>query len=91
MPRKPDIVGLRLRMPAGLHRLLATNAKRNNRSLNTEILWCIARQLGGEAPSLVENMRVEQRRMMEGVLRSLISDPQAADEAIARFNKERKE
>ena len=89
--RKPDVTALRLRMPTGLHKLLAGKAKSNNRSINSEILWCIAQQLGGEAPKFVEHMKVEQRRIMEEVLRKIISDPQQAAEAIASFNKNRGE
>lgn len=88
MAKKPDdIISTRLRMPTGIHRLLTTAAKRNNRSINSEILWCIAQQLGGDAPKLVENMSVEQRRIMHNVLQALISDPDKAAQAIANFDK----
>jgi len=89
--RKPDVTALRLRLPTGLHKLLTATAKRNNRSINSEILWCIAQQLGDEATKYVEHMKVEQRRIMEEVLRKIIADPQQAAEAIASFNKNRSE
>jgi Arc-like DNA binding domain len=85
--RKDEIVSTRLRLPTGLHRLLTASAKRNNRSLNSEVLWCIAQQLGGEAHKLVEQMAVEQRRAMHRVLQALIKDPQRAAQAIANFDK----
>ncbi|MGA7025739.1 MAG: Arc family DNA-binding protein [Pseudolabrys sp.] len=88
MVRKADVVGLRLRMPAGLHRLLAASAKSNNRSLNSEILWSLAQYLGGDAPKFVEHMAVEQRRQLHNVLRKLISDPERAERSIASFEKE---
>jgi Arc-like DNA binding dprotein len=40
MARKPaEKVGLRLRMPEGLRRLVERSAKAHNRSMNTEIVW----------------------------------------------------
>ena len=82
-----EIVSTRLRLPAGLHRMLVATAKRKNRSLNSEILWCIAQQLGGDAPKYVEHMAVQQREMMHNVLRELIANPEEAAKAIASFNK----
>jgi Arc-like DNA binding domain len=82
-----DIISTRLRLPAGLHRMLTASAKRNDRSLNSEVLWCVAQQLGGEAHKLVEQMAVEQRRAMHRVLQALIKDPQRAAQAIANYNK----
>jgi hypothetical protein len=87
MVRKSEVVGLRLRMPAGLHRLLAASAKSNNRSLNSEVLWGLAQYLGGNAPKFVEHMAVEQRRQLHNVLRQLIGDPEVAEQAIASFDK----
>lgn len=69
-----EIISTRLRFPPGLHRLLVRAAKRNNRSLNSEVLWCIAQQLGGEAHKLVEQMAVEQRRIIKDTLQALIKD-----------------
>jgi hypothetical protein len=85
--KSEEIVSTRLRLPAGLHRLLTASAKRNNRSLNSEVLWCVAQQLGGDAHKLVEQMAVEQRRAMHIVLQALIKDPQRAAQAIANFEK----
>ena len=87
MAKKSDVVGLRLRMPAGVHRLLAASAKRNNRSLNSEILWGLAQYLGGDAQKHVEHMAVHQREVMHNVLRALASDPEAAAKMIAGFDK----
>jgi hypothetical protein len=85
MARKSEVVGLRLRMPAGLHRLLIASAKKNNRSLNSEVLWCLAAQLGGE--KFVEEMALEQRRQMHNVLRALVR-PENVEKAIAKYDKE---
>lgn len=85
--KSDEIVSTRLRLPKGLHRLLTVAAKRNNRSLNSEILWCIAQQLGGDATKFVEHMAVEQRRIMHNVLRTLVADPAQAARAIAEFDK----
>jgi len=85
--KSDDIISTRLRLPAGLHRMLTASAKRNNRSLNSEVLWCVAQQLGGDAHKIVEQMAVEQRRAMHRVLQALIKDPQRAAQAIANFDK----
>ena len=87
MAKKAEVVGLRLRMPAAVHRLLTASAKRNNRSLNSEILWGLAQYLGGDAQKHVEHMAVHQREMMHNVLRALIADPEKAARAIASFDK----
>ena len=87
MAKKSEVVGLRLRMPAGVHRLLTASAKRNNRSLNSEILWGLAQYLGGDAQKHVEHMAVHQREVMHNVLRALIADPEKAARAIASFDK----
>ena len=87
MAKKSDVVGLRLRMPAGVHRLLTASAKRNNRSLNSEILWGLAQYLGGDAQKHVEHMAVQQRETIHNVLRALIADPEKAARAIASFDK----
>jgi Arc-like DNA binding domain len=87
MARKSEVVGLRLRMPAGLHRLLAASAKGNNRSLNSEILWALAQYLGGDAQKHVEHMAAHQREVLHNVLRKLIADPEGAERAIASFEK----
>jgi hypothetical protein len=92
MVKKPaEIISTRLRMPTKLHRMLSAAAKRNNRSLNSEILWCIAKELGGDAAKAVEQMSVEQRRIMHDVLRQLITDPEQAAQAIASFDKKTEE
>jgi hypothetical protein len=77
------IVSTRLRLPTGLHRMITASAKRNNRSINSEILWGLAHYLGGEAPKFVEHMAVEQRRLIHDVLRGLIANPERAAKAIA--------
>lgn len=82
-----DIISTRLRLPAGLHRMLTETAKRNNRSLNSEILWGLAHYLGGDAPKHVEQMAAHQRDVMHRVLRALIADPEKAAKAIARLDK----
>jgi hypothetical protein len=88
MAKKSDeVISTRLRLPAGLHQMIKASAKRNNRSVNSEILWGLAHYLGGEAPKFVEHMAVEQRQTLHNVLRALISDPEAAAKAIERFEK----
>jgi hypothetical protein len=91
MAKKSDVVGLRLRMPAGVHRLLAASAKRNNRSLNSEILWGLAQYLGGDAQKHVEHMAAHQRETIHNVLRALASNPEAAAKMIAGFDKRTEE
>jgi hypothetical protein len=91
MARKAETVGLRLRMPAGVHRLLAASAKRNMRSLNHEVLWALAKYLGEDAQKYVEQMEVHRREVMHNVLRALASDPEAAAKMIAGFDKGMKE
>jgi plasmid stability protein len=88
-PKKPgEVVGTMLRMPAGLHQMLKVSASRNNRSVNSEILWGLAHYLGGEAPKFVEHMAAHQREVLHNVLRALMSDPEVAAKAIARFDRE---
>jgi hypothetical protein len=89
MPKKSDeVISTRLRLPAGLHRMITASAKRNNRSVNSEMLWGLAHYLGGEAPKFVEHMAVEQRRLVHDVLLALIKDPAQAAQAIANIEKE---
>jgi len=87
---KPGVTNTILRMPTGVHRLLTGAAKRNNRSINSEILWALAQHLGGDAPRLVEEMAVEKRRAMHKVLQALIKDPERAAQAIANYDKRTK-
>jgi hypothetical protein len=85
--KKPDdIISTRLRLPSGLYRLVTASAKRNNRSINSEILWALAHYIGDEAPKLVQRMAAEQRRQMHNVLRALITDREKAEQAIAKFD-----
>jgi hypothetical protein len=80
-----DIISTRLRMPVGLHDLIVASAKRNNRSLNSEVLWCMAQQLGGDAHKFVEQMAVEQRRRMQRLVKIIYKDPERAEKALARI------
>jgi hypothetical protein len=88
MPKKSEVISTRLRLPTGLHQMIKVSAKRNNRSVNSEILWGLAHYLGGEAPKFVEHMAAHQRQVLHNVLRALMSDPEAAARAIAKFEKE---
>jgi hypothetical protein len=90
MPKaKSEIVSTRLRLPTGLHRMITASAKRNNRSVNSEILWGLAHYLGGEAPKkFVEHMAVEQRRLIHDVLQGLIKNPEVAARTIAEIEQE---
>ena len=86
---KSEIVSTRLRLPTGLHRMITASAKRNNRSVNSEILWGLAHYLGGEAPKkFVEHMAVEQRRLIDDVLQGLIKNPEVAARTIAEIEQE---
>jgi hypothetical protein len=82
-----DIISTRLRMPVGLHRLVVASAKSNNRSLNSEVLWCMAQQLGGDAHKFVEQMTVERRRRMQRLLKLVYKDPERAEKALAKIEK----
>ena len=81
------IISTRLRLPAPVHRMLRASAKRNNRSLNSEILWALAQYLGDDAQKHVEHMAVHQREVMHNVLRALARDPEAAARMIAGYDK----
>jgi hypothetical protein len=87
MARKSDTVGLRLRMPAGVHRLLVASAKRNARSLNHEVLWALAKYLGEDAQKHVEQMSVEQRHRMQRLLEIVYKDPERAAKALGEIEK----
>jgi predicted transcriptional regulator len=84
---KRDIISTRLRMPVGLHRLIVASAKANNRSLNSEVLWCMAQQLGGDAHKFVEQMAVEQRRRMHRLAEIVYKDPERVEKALAEMEK----
>jgi hypothetical protein len=78
-----DIISTRLRLPVGVHRMVTDSAKKNNRSINSEILWALAHYLGGsEAQKLVQQMAVEQRRRMQRLLEIVYKDPERAAKAL---------
>jgi Arc-like DNA binding domain len=85
--KKSEVVGLRLRMPAGVHRLLVKSANSNNRSLNSEILWALAKYLGGDAQMHVEQAEAHRREVLHNVLRALARDPESAARMIANLDK----
>jgi hypothetical protein len=89
MAKKSDTIGLRLRMPAGIHKLLVASAKRNARSLNHEVLWALAKYLGEDAQKHIEQWEVHRREAMHNVLRALARDPEGAARMIAAFDKAR--
>ena len=72
-----DVIGLRIRLPPGLHQLLQETARRNNRSLNSEMLWRLAHSLSieghNDAPEYVGQMADFQRKAMDTVLANLRS------------------
>lgn len=78
-----EIVSTRLRLPAGLHRMLKQAAKRNGRSMNDEILWSIAQQLGPEAHRYIAEMEIAQREMLQGVMDRLQNDPEFRAQIMA--------
>jgi len=87
MAKKSETVGLRLRMPAGVHRLLTASAKRNGRSLNQEVLWALAKYLGEDAEKFVEQTAVEQRHRMQRLLEIVYKDPERAAKALGEIEK----
>jgi hypothetical protein len=83
--QKPDpkeVISLRLRLPAGIHRLLTQRAKENGHSLNSEILWCLAAVLGGAAQDHIEQMKVWEKKVLQHVMQTL-SDPEMRQKAMA--------
>jgi Arc-like DNA binding domain len=89
MARKSEVVGLRLRVPAGLHRLVVAKARENNRSLNSEVLWAIAHYIGtDDAKRFVEHMAAEQRRQLDAVVRKLAENSELVKEALERMRRE---
>ena len=78
-----EIVSTRLRLPAGLHRMLKQAARRNGRSMNDEILWSIAQQLGPEAHRYIVEMEIAQREMLQGVMDRLHNDPEFRAQIMA--------
>jgi hypothetical protein len=83
-----DIISTRLRIPAGLHRLIVASAKRNSRSLNSEVLWCTAQQLGADAQKFVEQMAVERRRQMKLLVDIVTKNPDRAAKLLERWEKD---
>jgi hypothetical protein len=79
-----EVVSTRLRLPAGLHRMLKQAAKRNVRSMNDEILWSIAQQLGQEAHRYIKEMEAAQEEVLQGVLDQLLKDPDRFAEVMAK-------
>jgi hypothetical protein len=86
-----EVVSTRLRLPAGLHRMLKQLAKRNARSMNDEILWSIAQQLGPEAHRYIKEMEAVQEELLQGVLDRLQNDPQLLAKAMAMADRKKKE
>jgi hypothetical protein len=71
MAAKKDIVNVRVRMIEALRKKLAAEAKANERSLNSEIVYRLGQSLGTEGAEMVKmHESVEQRlmRMFEEIV-----------------------
>jgi hypothetical protein len=72
-----DPVNLRLRMPEVLRRRLASEAKANERSLNSEIVYRLGQSLGPAGVEMVkmhETAEQNTRRVLEQIVRELIAE-----------------
>lgn len=78
MARKPsDTVNLRLRMPDGLRKLLASHAEKSKRSLNSEIVWRLGQTLGPEGAWFIEQYETTEehlRRKLDELVKGLIEE-----------------
>ena len=78
MPRKStDIVNLRIRLPEGLRKLLATEAERSKRSLNSEIVWRLGQTLGPEGAHYIKEHETMEERLAQALneaVKRLIED-----------------
>lgn len=95
-PRKPtDIVPLQLRLPEAMRKQIAADAERNQRSLNSEIVWRLDQTMDGRWTEYVANMErqaekdqaflaelkadPERRAILENVVRDLLSKKRKGD------------
>jgi hypothetical protein len=69
----PDVVGLRLRLPAELHRLLKETARQNNRSLNTEMIWRLAHSLAVEGHADAPMYAMDIDELQQAALKQLVA------------------
>lgn len=76
-PRKFDEpVNLRLRMPEALRKRLETEAKANERSLNSEIVYRLGQSLGpggAEMVTLYETMDQRMERKLKELVEAMIA------------------
>jgi Arc-like DNA binding domain len=76
--RKPtDIVNLKVRFPEAMRARLAAEAKRNQRSLNGEIVYRLGVTFGPEGPALVrqyEDVQAELARAMSKIADRLLNE-----------------
>jgi hypothetical protein len=61
--RPDDPVNLRLRMPEALRKRLAAEAKANERSLNSEIVYRLGQSLGPEGTAMVAMHESSEQRL----------------------------
>jgi Arc-like DNA binding domain len=76
MARKPDeTINLRVRMPEALRKGLAEAAEKNQRSLNSEIVFRLGQSFGAEGTNYInqyEAAETEAKRLLEQVVKQLI-------------------
>ena len=78
--RKPDdIVNLKVRFSEAMRARLAQEAKRNNRSLNGEIVYRLGTTLGPEGLALAsqfEELQAEAAKLLREVVQRVIAERQ---------------
>jgi hypothetical protein len=76
MARKPDeTINLRVRMPEALRKGLADAAQKNQRSLNSEVVFRLGQSFGSEGAKYVNQYEAaedEAKRLLEQVVKQLI-------------------
>jgi hypothetical protein len=79
--RKPlDIVAMQVRLTEALRRRLAEEAKANERSLNSEIVYRLGQSLGPAGVEMVkahETAQQNTRRVLEEIVREIMADVDA--------------
>ncbi|MGA8584254.1 MAG: Arc family DNA-binding protein [Roseiarcus sp.] len=72
-----DIVALQVRLTEAMRRQLVAEAKANERSLNSEIVYRLGQSLGPAGLKMVKAHETEEqnnRRVLEEIVREIIAD-----------------